>query len=215
MNEDRKMNRENGHSKPIKKRYYLPGWISLILLPVTCIWYFHEHKVFRKQRVLELVWSGETTLRKQLFDIPFDIHPERNFLEINLDTNSKDNAAKLQQAQIAIRELVATQDTVKGVRFHFADHVKYQLLIRAVDICRIEKARIYVPNKNDLWVFNYHFNPKPSDPPPCGGCIRIQPPEDQKEVEKINWSENFSKYSVSGCLFLWLTIISLRKLRNR
>ena len=40
-----------------RKIYYVPGMISLICLPVLCIWYLNEHKNFL--RVLEISYAAK------------------------------------------------------------------------------------------------------------------------------------------------------------
>jgi hypothetical protein len=139
-----------------KKHYYPIGLISLILLPTFCIWYLYNCKAFKKTRVMEINWGSN--FKNEL--IPFDVHPEREFVDFHITGNDKANKIILDSSQIEIRKLISTKDSTKGVHFIFNNDSKYWALIKAMDICFIENARCFVPKGNDLWVFNYTSKPR-------------------------------------------------------
>ena len=138
-----------------RKLPYPTGMLSLALLPLLCIAYMYTHHVFDDPRMMEITWWNKDWYTYRLQKPPFDIHPEREFVEINLTGNKAEDEAKLAFAQLAIRELVSTNDTTTGVHFKFEDHAKYSGFVRALNILTIEKASTYAPYKNHIWVFNY------------------------------------------------------------
>ncbi len=159
--------------------YYPIGLISLILLPITCFWYLNDIRAFKKERILTIVMSNKYWEEITFKEYGFRIHPKRDYIEINLTGIEKDDNKRLDFAELEIREFVKTQDTIKGIRFHFNDSAKYWTLIRAIDICIYEGANIFNLNDNDMWVFNM---PKPKqtdiilhDCLLCGDVVQVKP----------------------------------------
>jgi hypothetical protein len=144
-----------------RRLYYAAGSISLVLLPLLCVLYLvcYRH-AFDRARVIEITWWNENLA----YDLAGD-HPlkKRIYTDINLTDNDDENKVKLDFARLAIRQLIATNDTVRGIHFHFDDNSKYWVFIRALDICAIEKAKFYVAKDNDMWVFNFIPKPIPTE----------------------------------------------------
>jgi len=145
-------------------RIYLPGIISLIALPMLCIWYFMLHHSFTRQTVMQVAFPDRFEKLPARFDLP---HIER-FVVINLD-NDKEDKIKLDSGQLRVRELILSQDSTWGVKFHFSDYSKYWEFIRVLDICKIERACCFRFDHDDLIVINRPPRPKPANelsPPP-------------------------------------------------
>ena len=104
------------HTKPI---YYTAGLISLIVLPILCIWNLDNNKALEKQYVLELLWQVNDRKDQQ-----FDVHHSNNFTNIYLTNADNNNKIKLDSSRLEIRNLVATNDTIKGVHFIFNNNSK-------------------------------------------------------------------------------------------
>lgn len=203
-----------------KRLYYLPGLISLVLLPTLCIWNLDKQKAFDVPRVMEITWWNK------IEELPFLVHPDIEFIDINITGDDKQDKIKLDLAQLDVRQIVATKDTTKGVHFHFDDHAKYWTLIRALDICGTEHAKTYVPNDNDVWVYNYDFEKSLGilckQPPRIegGNCIPllINEKELNKQIEiekqeKINYLINTARtFWLSGFLFMVMTILTIIRL---
>lgn len=207
--------------------YYSAGLISLVLLPILCLCYLNNRKAFRKERVMEINWWSDNVYKYTNYKIPYFIHPERKFIDINLTANDKENKIKLDFAQLEIRQMVSTKDTINAVHFYFADNAKYWTLIRAFDICNIEKAKMYVPKGNDVWVFYYTLKPKviltDNMKPVCGNAMLLDDvvfinPYEQVDNEKSEVSkyifEIAKKYSVFAILFMLMTFLAIRKIFN-
>lgn len=130
------------------------GLFSLSLLPMFCIWYIDKRGVFDDLRALEITWWNKDWYGYVQNPPNFDVHPRREFIDIYLTGNVAEDKVKLDFAQLAIRELIATNDTIKGIHFNFGDTAKYSTFVQALNILTIEKAPTYTPYKNDIWVFN-------------------------------------------------------------
>jgi hypothetical protein len=215
-----------------RRLYYPAGLISLVLLPLFSIVYIYKKKPFDKPHVLEISWWSKDWGKKNLESNFFEVCPERYYQEISINDNDAENKIKFDQAQLTIKKIVTIKDTTVGVHFHFENSAKYKSFIRALDICKIEKAKIFVPYENDLWVF--HYVPRPVNTineikksernyPDCGSvqlrcCFVSITTEETAKWERKEKMEQFVKlikqFWLVGVLFLLLSIISIRKLRS-
>lgn len=134
--------------------YYSVGITGLVLLLLPCIWYFQKQHAPKEYRAVKLAWWSPDLHDDNPDLFPKEDHPDKKYTTIHLTGNNHTDKIKLDYTQLLIRELVASQDTSIGIHFHFSDESKHWTLIRAIDICRIEKARIYIPYENDMWVVN-------------------------------------------------------------
>jgi hypothetical protein len=183
---------------------------------------------------MEINWSTEESWR-DIHDstnpIGFFLHPNIEYLEIDLNGNDKENKIKLDFAQLEIRRIIKTKDTTKGVHFNFETDSKYWTVIRAFDICFIEKAHTFVPFKNHVWMFNYFPKTKPYDEerrPICGnsawafgygpmkgGYTYEEQIENSKKGNKEFIIKSLKSYWFAGVLLILLTVLSLRRLVNQ
>lgn len=146
--------------KPHKKLYYTSGLISLLLLPVLCVLYLQKTKVFERLYAIELnAWTQERANNRRANGYDFYINPKRNYLNICLSGNKKEDRTKLDFVQLNMRDLLKSKDTISGIHIVFGNQTKYWALIETLNICLKEKARTYVLVGNDFWFFNYY--PKP------------------------------------------------------
>lgn len=211
------------NSRPKKRFFYPAGLISLILLPALCIFYLYKHKAFEKPRVIEINWWTEEWGKLSMQEYSYEIHPQRNFIDINITGNDKENKIKLDFAHLEIRKLIATQDTTTGVHFYFDEQSKYWTFIRAIDICKIEKAKVFVLKDNDLWIFNFAPRPKLKMEDigfvMCGtGSMNYNyeksPEEIAKEKQKkINYVIGLAKqFWLAEILFALMIILAIKKI---
>lgn len=143
-----------------KKIYYIPGIMSLTILPIAFI-LFTDKEIKQKRLTVLPIVLADTNLPKKFpesfkkFNGSFP--PKRNYVDINLTGDNQNDKIKLDFAQIRIREILSQNDTTNGLHFKFGDSSQYWTFIKAVDILRFEKAKTYMPLDNDLWF--YHFPP--------------------------------------------------------
>jgi hypothetical protein len=202
--------------KQKRKLYYPIGLISLVLLPVFCIWYLYNCKAFEKPRVIEINLGSD--FENEL--IPFDVHPKRAFIDFYITDNDKANKIKFDSSRVEIRKIISTNDTTKGVHYIFDNNSKYQTLIRAIDICLREKAMCFVPKENDLWVFNYIPRPIKMDRVPfCGNSMQCISYIESDEEIKENINENrkhiiemIKQYSISLILFNIMLFLAVKQI---
>ncbi|MES2286843.1 MAG: hypothetical protein V4547_14230 [Bacteroidota bacterium] len=201
------------HTKPI---YYTAGLISLIMLPILCIWNLDNNKAFEKQHVLELLWWS-----KDRKDQQFDVHPSRKFDDTYLTSDNNSNKIKLDASQLKIRKLIATNDTINGVHFIFDNNSKYWTLVKVIDICNVEGAEHFILKDNDLWVCNYVPRPmilmdypvKLSGPMDCVPYFETEEQIAEAKAENIKYIlETGKQYSLSIIIFSILVFLAIRRI---
>lgn len=139
----------------LKHIYYRPGLISLIILPIICIWYLNKHIPIDKNIPRDQMVFIETCLPNNYNKLKRENRMKNTqFIDFNLTGNDKTDRLLLDSAEIKIRELVASKDSTIGVHFYFSDKSKYWTLIKVIDIVNVEKAIAFNPYQNEIWVIN-------------------------------------------------------------
>ena len=212
-----------------KPLFYVPGLLSLVLLPTLCIWFLYEHHSLSRWYVKKLdAWDPKGYERSE-GNLPETSHPERRYIDISFSGNDIEDIAKLDHVRKEIRKLVASNDTGTGVHINFAKDARYRALVEALDILEEEGAHLSSFYKRDIWIFN-PIHSKVDDvkleliPPPCGGARYYTEgfegfTSDKKEAEyqaKIKFiKESTALYYPSGVLFLVLCFMAIWKVRKR
>lgn len=147
------------------KLIYPAGLLSLAILPLLCTWYIAQ-STHTTERALGLItYSEPRTYMDSVgnyYSIDYKIHPDRNFIDINLSDNKYKNSINLAYAALKIYDLREKNDTINGVHFIFSKSAKYSYFVKAIEISKINinnTTNTYVLLDNNIWVFNYV--PKP------------------------------------------------------
>lgn len=136
-----------------KKVFYSAGAISILLLPILCIFYLKSNGAFIRYGSIDLhVWDG-----KEL-DIGTkgisDFLKTKKYITITLTGDEKTDKTKLRFAEQKVETIIRTKDSVLGVKFHFEKKSQYWAYIKVLDILSVNKAPFYVPYKDDIWFTN-------------------------------------------------------------
>lgn len=82
--------------------YYPRGVISLILLPMLCIWKLNKYHAFDNYGIIEVTYWSPSFHKKKPIIFPKESHPERDYTIINLTRNDNEDNIKLDYAQLLI-----------------------------------------------------------------------------------------------------------------
>ncbi|RAJ76745.1 hypothetical protein CLV59_108266 [Chitinophaga dinghuensis] len=77
--------------------------------------------------------------------------PQREFLTIELDSNEVQNRIAFDFAQLYMHQIIAKEDTIHGIHFHFGNGAKYEHLILMLDMFVYERAQCYLVYPADTW----------------------------------------------------------------
>lgn len=143
-----------------KNIYYIPGILSLTILPIAFIIFAKNGIKERTHIVLPIIFA-DTSIPNRFPEIfkksNNNFPPKRNYIDINLTGDNEKDNIKLDFAQVRIREILSQNDSIDGLHFSFRDSSQYWTFVKTIDILRFEKAKTYMPLDNDLWF--YYFLP--------------------------------------------------------
>ena len=137
--------------------YYIPGIISLTILPFLFYYYGSSFKKVLNQGAIQVFWYDPELSKKHPEIFSGTYPPERKYIDISLTGNRHEDSIKLNFSQVRLREILISNDSVNGIHYQFGDSAQYWSVVRVLDICQIEQARTYMPYENNLWV--YHIPP--------------------------------------------------------
>jgi hypothetical protein len=145
-----------------RKIYYVPGMISLIFLPILCIWYLGKNK--NVERCLEIVYAQkyDKTSEYHRFDTSTLSLPEnkRDYIDLYISENDTKNKTALLLLESKLNSIIRTKNKHLGLHITFADNATYKYYIQSIDI--IENCfktnfafHTYCPFQNNIWVLYF------------------------------------------------------------
>lgn len=132
--------------KTRKKIFYVPGMISLILIPLICIIYFFKTDSFKVYGVIQLGMPNKGDFEK------YKVPTLRNYKVFNFSKSEFSERKNLNEMKLYLRKLMANKDTVNGIKVHYDSKTDYDVFIRTIDIVNIEKAPTWAIEGNDIYI---------------------------------------------------------------
>lgn len=140
------------------KIYYVPGMISLIFLPIFYIYFASIELKSRTITSIPLVLADTLYVKQhpKVFE-KFRGHypPKRTYTLIELTGNHEIDLAKLKYAQIRIKEILISNDTINGLHFKFNSKSEYGMFVKIIDLLRLEGAKSYMLLDYSLWFYQH------------------------------------------------------------
>jgi len=140
-----------------RKIYYVPGMISLICLPILCIWYLNDNKII--ERCIILI-SPQRYVPNQVYEnnLRFDTtvlsQPEykRKYIEFKLNGDIINDKNTLNSFNSKLIKIIEDKDTITGLHINIKDNTKYLSMIKVIDICRTDSfSSCYLFYDNDFF----------------------------------------------------------------
>lgn len=128
-----------------KKIFYVPGIISLVFIPLLCLYYFYKVDAFKVYHSIELY----VPVGNEFEDYKF--LTLRKYKVFNFDGSRLENN-RLNEMKLYLRELRIEKDTINGIKMHFGIKSHYQTFITSLDILAEEDAPTWITNKNDIYI---------------------------------------------------------------
>jgi hypothetical protein len=135
---------------PHKPITYTPGLISLLLLPVFCLVFLHQHK--DKLKAMDVAYYSPEWNKRLPKAYQFKFPPDRSYINVNLTGNTNSDKSLLEFARMQIRTMLKARNNSIGVRIHFGPRVQYWAYVSALDICYSENAESWAPYQDDIFV---------------------------------------------------------------
>ena len=135
------------------KIFYPAGFISIIFLPIFCIWNLYINGHFEKIGAIDVSYfyhSEEKAYSSNRFVEKIKL--ARNYSKIEFTGNEALDRAILKYAKVKVAEIVNSKDTINGLLFELNKNAKYKDFVSAVDISNYKEARSVIDGDN-LWIF--------------------------------------------------------------
>lgn len=198
-----------------RKIYYVPGMISLIFLPILCVWYLNEHK--NVERCFEVSYAQEYNKEAEnhRFDTSMLSLPEykRQYIEVFISNSNVKNKSAFAIVQRKLNQILKNKDKHSGIHIIFSDNSKYESYIKAIDI--IENSfkkhsafHTYCPYTNNIWVLYIKSNNQVKNNIPNGNYEQNKKSEIQLTKDKL------VPYSFLAILYLTLITVSIYYIKN-
>lgn len=142
-----------------KKIFYVPGMISLVLIPLFCVQSLINNKslVVYSSLYIEYVDTLKqpiwTIHDEKIFSLD-DYLARRNFRLITLNGPERLDKIKIKNGASMIRKIAKENDSVTGVKFSFGNKTTYNSFVGVINMLADVKAKNYVADKDDIYFFN-------------------------------------------------------------
>lgn len=139
-------------AKKHRKLFYVPGMISLVLIPVLLLWFVKTNRSFDSECSLDFSIADtmvSTKPEENSFTSKIVYLPRRNFKTISFDGENDEN--KIHDLKRSLLKRMTDNDTINGFKLHFGKHCTYQTFISAQDLLFIFNVDFYSAYKNDIY----------------------------------------------------------------
>jgi hypothetical protein len=142
-------------------KFSFSGLTGLVLLvPVLCMFYFKNTGTDTTLKAIpaamplrEADITAEDTINPLL--LPFCKPLPRNYKDLNITGDKTNDMQQLKWGRQLMRSLMASKDTINGIRFCFGKKSKYNELIKAITMCNEERVYQWMLKDNFVYVYNY------------------------------------------------------------
>lgn len=205
-----------------RKIFYVPGIISLVILPLLCFWFIFTRGYLKEYGSYNYA-IDEKFSKKSIKENPKLIL--RNNIVYSFNSSIENEKSKLHRFQLDLKRLHKSNDSINGFKIHFGKQMKYEVFIRVLDILAIEGTNTFYQLDNDLYVLG---NKKEKNTKPLGfkllTCGYYEANKDffAEQERKANWQlfiKNLKHYKIVFFAFLGIMILNIFSLlkfnRNR
>jgi hypothetical protein len=140
--------------KPAKHRklFYVPGMISLVLVPILCFWFINSGNYLKKEYSVEVGLAD--SFMKFNYSDPLrstPIYPKRRNFNFILNGNQEADRRELKKARFRIKKMLTEKDSIHAVKIFLGKKATYQQFIDVIDCFAIDKVPSYLIKDNYLY----------------------------------------------------------------
>lgn len=135
-----------------KRIFYVPGIISLVFIPLLCLYSWYKKDVFKSEGCIDIYFPEKSFTESNLESI------KRNYQVFNFNSSEILESKDLKNLQAVLRKMNRENDTINGVQIHLGNKMAYEVYVRILDILAIEQMPTYQQYNNDFFVL---MLPKP------------------------------------------------------
>lgn len=154
-------------SKPMRRLFYVPGLLSLVVLTPALMWFLNSKEVWKQERYISMTFPATPQNRfdSTMLIGPWNL-PDRNWVELELSgglVQCRQTRALFDH--LAPRFSLGT-DTVNGIHLSLASNAKWETVMAIVETLRADSVSVWIVDKSDIHIFSpAHFHPNYILPP--------------------------------------------------
>lgn len=126
--------------------------ISLVLIPVLCLFYFSSKKVFKVEGGFDLGLPSKEEIISIKENYPFI--EQRNKIIFSFNSSLKSEDENIKKFQKALNQFNHKKDTINSINVYFGKQMQYEVFIKILEITEIEMTPTYMVYKNELLIVN-------------------------------------------------------------
>ncbi|MCP2029463.1 hypothetical protein L1276_004650 [Flavobacterium sp. HSC-32F16] len=137
-----------------KKIFYVPGMISLVLIPLVCIVYFYKTNAFKVYGAINLALPNKGDFEK------YEVENLREYKVYKFSGNEFDDKKKLNEMRFYLRKLSNEKDTINGIKLQYNAKTNYDIFIKTLDVLAIENPPTWGMFGNNIYIIANSNSPK-------------------------------------------------------
>jgi len=204
--------------QPRQKIKYSGGFVSLLLLPVFCLWWIHNFRQNQIQHALDIKFYDPEPAY-YLPEYHYKLSVPQKYLTLTLTDNDAVNKHIINTSKKLLINLKQKQDATTGVEIKFTPKTRYATFINVFDMFKTVGLINYINRGNSIHCF-WNF-PQPVDSIiynanliPCGNIVLGT--QEYRQLEKTAFTKDlFKEFWMPAIAYLSMalfTITSLYKL---
>lgn len=218
----------------MKKIRYIPGMISIVLLPLLGMWYMNKHNYFQQLTSLDFVAGGFDEYREWFEEIENSEHnleydkenefDKRDYKEVTLNGYKEKSQKTFQYIDNFVNKVIQTNDTVNGLKIHFEEGATYNDFIEVLNIFTERDATTYTLDDNTMYFAGRDWKPPSPDDEnlePLGmfyctsGRSSYEPKFSIQQALKTIKSQFSQHKTIYSAYLFFVVIVGASKIRKR
>lgn len=129
-----------------KKIFYVPGIISLVFIPLLCLYYFYKVDAFKVYNYLEFFVPNKEEVVK------YKVEGLRKYKVFKFEDNKSKEKPKLEELSLFVHDLIKNYDTINGAKIHFGPKTDYDTFVGVISIMSEENVPTWVLSEDNIYV---------------------------------------------------------------
>jgi len=138
----------------IKKIYYVPGIITLLILPILVTNWTTNFIKENRNYCIELTLPDKSNdYYDTIFHKFYKTPANRDYKSIEINGKNTNNQDLLNNIKKAIEDITLKKDTINGLKIIFKEKANYNAFINIINSCLKVKAKTFIPISDTLYVY--------------------------------------------------------------
>ncbi|MFB9077129.1 hypothetical protein ACFFLS_03185 [Flavobacterium procerum] len=129
-----------------KKIFYVPGMISLVLIPIFCFYHFYKVDAFKVYSLISFSLPDEKSITKE------EVRQLRKYKEFSFNNEKWQQLNQLKEFRFYVRGLMKNYDTINGAKVHFGPKMDYDTYIETLNAVIEEGGESYIYYDDDMYI---------------------------------------------------------------